>query len=76
MGSVCLEAGAKGCECGEEGGVSDEWEDRSAALLFPLVELPIMLCMPCQRTLYGCGFGAGSLTHLPTAIRTLHYLFY
>lgn len=51
------------------GGVSDELEDRSAALLSPLLELPIMLCMPSHRILYGLGFGARSLTHLPTATR-------
>lgn len=58
------------------GGVSDEWEDRSAALLSLLLELPIMLCIPLpHRALYGLGFSAKSLTHLPTATRfNSHYL--
>lgn len=49
------------------GGVSDEYEDRSAALPSPRQELPIMHCMPSHKILYGLGFGARSLTNLPTA---------
>lgn len=63
LDGVRLEAGAKGLEWG----VSDEWERRSSAPLSPLLELPIMLCMPSHRTLYGFGFAARSLKHLPKA---------
>lgn len=56
------------------GRVSDEKGDRSAAPNSLLLELPIMLCMPSHRTLYGLGFGARSLTHLPTATSFFFFL--
>lgn len=60
---------------GGSGGMSDEYEDRSAALLSPLQELPIVHCMPSHKILYGLGFGARSLTNLPTATRVFVLFF-
>lgn len=60
---------------GGSGGMSDEYEDRSAAPLSPLQEFPIMHCMPSHKILYGLGFGARSLTNLPTATRAVWFFY-
>lgn len=59
---------------GGSGGMSDEYEDRSAALLSLLQELPIMHCMSSHKILYGFGFGAKSLTNLPMATRVFFFM--